>query len=84
MRIICSLLDLYVLAVFARIILEYFRVPADHPVGQIRRFLGSIVDPLLRPLRQVIPGIPMGHARLDLSPIVLIIGLQIIKGIICG
>ena len=84
MTIVCSLLDLYVLAVFARIILEYFRVPVDHPVGQIRRFLGSIVDPLLRPLRQVIPGIPMGHARLDLSPIVLIIGLQIVKGIICG
>ena len=85
MSLVCALLSSFTLAVFARIILDWFRVPSDHPVGQIRRYLGIVVDPVLTPLRQVLPSIPMGNARLDLSPIVLIIGLQILSRIIgCG
>ncbi len=84
MGLVCTLLQLYIIAIFARIILDLIRVPSAHPVGQIRSFLGTIVDPLLIPLRRVIPGIPIGQARLDLSPIVLIIGLQIVGEIICN
>lgn len=83
MDIICTLLTLYVIAIFARIVLDWFQVPSDHPVGQVRRFLGIIVDPLLVPLRQVLPSIPAGQIRIDLSPIVLIIAVQIVAGIIC-
>jgi uncharacterized protein YggT (Ycf19 family) len=83
MGIICELLEIYVLVIIVRIVLDYIQVPSDHPVGRIRGFLALIIDPLLRPLRSVLPGIPLGGARLDLSPLVLLIGLQIFRGIIC-
>ncbi len=80
---VCTLIFLYVIAIFARIVLDWFQVPSDHPVGQVRRFLSMIVDPLLRPLRQVLPSIPAGQMRIDLSPIVLIIAVQIVGSILC-
>ena len=83
MDIICTLLLVYLWAIIARIVLGYFQVPYDHPVGQIRRLVGRIVDPAMEPLRRVLPPVPLGAVRLDLSPIVLIIGIQILMGIIC-
>lgn len=83
MSIICTALALYVWVVIARIILEWIPVPGDHPVGQLRRFLAQITDPILVPLRRVIPPLRTGTIALDLSPIVLILGLQIVQAVIC-
>ena len=83
MTIICTLIQLYIFAVIGRIVLDYIQVPSDHPVGRVRSFLALIIDPLLRPLRSMLPGIPLGGVRLDLSPLVLIVALQILLRIVC-
>jgi YggT family protein len=81
--IVCSLIQLYTLVIFARILLEWVRVPSDHPVGKVRSVLATIVDPVLTPLRRIIPPVRMGGAALDLSPLVLLIGLSILANAIC-
>ena len=87
MGVICGLLVIYIFVVIFRIVLgmiiEFGRVPFGHPVRRVTQLLGRAVDPLLTPLRRVLPGLPVGGMRLDLSPLVLIIGLQIISSIIC-
>ncbi len=81
--LICSLLSIYVLVVFARIILEWIQVPSDHPVGKLRAALSIVVDPLLRPLRGIIPPMRVGMAALDFSPLILIVAITILRWIIC-
>jgi YggT family protein len=83
MALLCNLLFLYELVVFARILLDWFRVPFDHPVAKVRDALAVVVDPLLRPLRKVIPPLRLGGVGLDLSPLVLLIGLSLIQGVVC-
>lgn len=83
MNIVCSLIQLYTLVVFARILLEWVRVPGEHPVGKVRAGLATVVDPVLAPLRRIVPPVRMGGAALDLSPLVLLIGLSIISRAIC-
>ncbi len=83
MGIICTILALYVWVVIARIILEWIPVPGDHPVGQVRRGLARVTDPVLMPLRRAIPPLRTGSIALDLSPIVLILGLQVIQAVLC-
>lgn len=83
MVVICILLWVFFWALIVRILLDWVRVPSDHPVGQLRNGLATVTDPVLRPLRQVIPPIRTGTIALDLSPLVLIIGLQIIINILC-
>ena len=60
--------------VLIAVILSYFMDPY-HPV---RRRLDSIVEPMLAPIRRIMP--PMGG--LDFSPIILIILIQIVANII--
>ena len=83
MAFLCSLIFLYELVVFARILIDWFRVPFDHPVAKLRDALALVVDPVLRPMRRVIPPIRMGGLALDLSPLVLLIGLSLLQGIVC-
>jgi len=80
---LCTLINLYIIVVFARVLLEWIRVPGDHPVAAVRRALAAIVDPLLNPLRRVIPPLRFGGGALDLSPIVLFVVLSIVAGFVC-
>ena len=81
--IICTALQLYGLAVVARIILTWIRVPSDHAVGRIGSLLAVVVDPPLRAIRSVMPDIPIGPARLDLSPMVSLLAVFIAQRVIC-
>ena len=68
----------------AWIVLSYIvvfgKVPWEHPVRKIYDGLSRIIEPLLKPIRAVIPPVNVGGASLDLSPLILLIGLQIIAG----
>lgn len=59
-------------------VVVFGRVGWDHPVRKVYDALSKIMEPLLRPIRAVIPPVRIGGAALDLSPLILIIGLQII------
>lgn len=50
-----------------------------HPIVMLLR---GITEPIYRQVRRVIPTVRMGEVGLDLSPIIVIIGLQIIRHIL--
>lgn len=50
-----------------------------HPIVMLLR---GITEPIYRQVRRVIPTVRMGVVGLDLSPIIVIIGLQIIRHIL--
>ena len=60
--------------VLAHVILSYFLDPL-HPV---RAFIDRLVEPLLAPIRRVVPLFGM----MDFSPVILIILVQFISGVI--
>jgi len=72
--IIAALRDLLVFVVIISVILSYVLEPY-HPV---RRWVDMIVEPMLMPIRRVVPFVGM----LDLSPIVLIILIRIVFNLI--
>lgn len=78
--LIVLLLNLYLLAVLGRIILSWFPVSPDSPVASISSFFYAITEPVLGPVRKVLPSIGM----FDLSPIVVIIGIRILIGLVGG
>jgi YggT family protein len=71
---ISKFLELLSMIVFVDVILSYF-LP---PYNSIRAFLDRIVEPLLSPIRRVVPSM----AGIDFSPMVLIILLQILDSFI--
>ena len=71
---ILLILNILELLVIVSVILSYF-MDRYHPV---RRFVDSIVEPMLMPIRRVVPLIGM----LDISPIILIVLISIISNLI--
>ncbi len=66
--------NLIVFLVILNVILSYFMDPY-HP---IRSFVDRLVEPLLAPIRRVVPLIGM----LDFSPFILIILVQLIESVL--
>lgn len=62
------------LAIIADVILSFF-VDSYHPV---RKFTGAIVNPLLDPIRKLIPNVGM----FDISPLVLLVIIQVLGGLL--
>ena len=78
----CSLLaltyKLFSYSLFLWIILSWVQVPQEHPIGQIKNVLDQFYNRILAPIRSIIPNVRIGVAGLDLSPIVLILGINFI------
>jgi YggT family protein len=75
-RLVDLLISLLTLFVFLYSLLSFFMSPY-HPV---REFLGKLVEPLLAPIRRVLPP----TSGVDLSPLVLIIIIQILGAVLVG
>jgi YggT family protein len=75
MRLIPALIDLYSLVVLGAVILSWLPASRTHPLALI---VYRLTEPALAPIRRALP--PMGG--LDLSPMVLLIGLRFLKRIL--
>lgn len=65
------LVNLYVFAIIGRIILSYFPIRPGSPVAPVFAFLYSITEPVLGPVRRVVPALGM----FDISPMVVLFAL---------
>ena len=84
-NIFCPLLQLYLVALFGRIILSWFPISPGSAMASIYRFLYTITEPVLGPVRRVIPPLGGGGMAFDLSPIIVLIVIQVVlRGLSCG
>ena len=82
-QLLCDLLTAYLIVIFARIILSWFPLAPDSVMATVFGFLYSITEPVLGPIRRVVPPLGMGGMGLDLSPIIVIFGIEILQRTIC-
>jgi YggT family protein len=78
--IVCDLLQAYTLVLVVRAVLSWFPIRPDSGLVPVIRALDTIINPVLQPLRRVIP--PAG--MFDLSYIALFIIILILEGILCS
>ena len=75
LQLIGDLLYLFLLVLFVYSILSWLtvsgRMAYDSPVFKIQAVLARICEPVLRPVRRLIPPIRTGGASLDLSVLVV-------------
>jgi len=83
MGVVCLIGWLYLIAIFIRILLSWFPLDPNGFMATIGGFLYMITDPVLVPLRRVIPPLRLGNVALDLSAVIAIIGLNILLTVIC-
>ena len=81
-EIVTFVLRVYFYAVLAWVILSWIPTSSTHPLGRVSVFLDRIIYPVILPLRRVIPPLRLGGGMLDLSPIILLIGINILIGVL--
>ena len=81
-ELLCLAINLYYVALIARIILSWFPLSPGSAMAGAAGFLYAITEPVLGPVRRTIT--PLG--MFDLSPIVVLIGIQILATLVldCG
>lgn len=82
-RILFGVIQLFVIALFARLILDYARMFARNwrPRGvvlAIAEAVFAVTDPPLRFVRRFVPPLRLGAVSLDLSFIVLFFAIQLV------
>jgi len=70
--LLLTLIDVYSIVVLVSVVLSWVSVSPHHPISQIT---SALVDPVLGPIRRVLP--PVGG--LDFSPMILLVLLQVLK-----
>ena len=78
-EILCALITVFIVVVFARVILSWFPVRPGTGLAQLNGLLIDLTEWVLAPMRRVIPPVGM----IDVSFLVLTFGLFILRGVIC-
>jgi uncharacterized protein YggT (Ycf19 family) len=70
---------LFLIALFARMILSFMPLGYDTPLESVNRVLIRTTEPVLRPVRRLLPSpAQVGGAALDWSPLVVSLGVIIV------
>jgi YggT family protein len=81
--LICGLLLAYFLVLLLRIVLSWFPLAPDGIAAQAFGISITLTEPLLGPLRRAIPPLRLGGVAIDLSPIIVFVGIRILQGLLC-
>lgn len=81
--IICLLLQLYYVVLIIRIIFAWVPSPPA-PLLPVARAVAALTDPLLIPLRRMIPALRLGAGAVDFSPLLLFFAIFILQGLFCA
>ena len=84
-----TLITVYVVLIFIRILMSYFRsIPYYRALDIFLRFVTEVTDPWLNLFRRFIPPVRMGPAALDLTPMIAVIVLillgRVVTSLIAG
>jgi len=79
LRFVCAFLDVYLVVMVVRIVLSWFPLKPGTPFASLASIVYDVTEPVLAPLRRVIPPIGGSGMALDLSPIIVFIGISVLQ-----
>ncbi|HEX2193234.1 MAG TPA: YggT family protein [Acidimicrobiales bacterium] len=82
--LLCRAAEAYLIVMFARIVMSWFPISPNSAMASVYSFLYAITEPVLAPIRRVIPPTGMGGMGLDWSPLIVTIGLVLLERALCA
>lgn len=82
--LVCGLLQLYMLVLLVRVVMSWFPISPHGRGATFTGFLYLVTDPVLMPLRRILPPIRFGAMAVDLSPVVAFFGISLLMGLLCS
>jgi YggT family protein len=79
-QVLCAIINIYILILLARAVMSWFPIRPGTGAASFLHVLMQLTEPVLAPVRRVIP--PAG--MFDISFLVVIVVIEIFHAIICG
>ena len=79
MSIICAFIFVYIFVLIVRAVLTWFPIRPGTPVASVAVLLRDVTEPVLAPVRRIIPPI----SNIDISSLIVVIALIIVQRILC-
>jgi YggT family protein len=70
--LLALILDVYSMVVFAAVIVSWLNLSPGNPIVRVTR---ALTEPVLEPIRKILPDL----GGIDLSPMVLLFGIQLLR-----
>ena len=80
--ILATLVQIYSLVIIARMIMSWIPVEPGSAWEPLYNFVHAITEPPLAVIRSVVPPLRMGPGALDLSPLLLLLALQLLSAVL--
>ena len=78
LRILAVLVEIFVVVLIVRALLSWFPVRPGSPLIPVQRALAAVTEPVLRPIRRILPPVRAGGMAIDLSILVVILVAEIV------
>ena len=73
---------IFLVLLFARTILSYFSIMPGSPLEALSSLAFTVTEPILRPIRRLIPPARIGGGAMDLSPIIVFFAVFIVMNLL--
>jgi YggT family protein len=80
---LCIFLDVCTLLLLARVVFSWLRPPVSGPLRTAWNALFAVTEPVLAPVRKILPPMRAGSAAVDFSPVVVFLALAVLRSVIC-
>jgi len=82
-EILCVLVLLFEFVFLLRLVLSFFPIQPDTNWGAVRSFSVAATEPVVMPLRRVVPPLPGAMAGFGIAELLILIALQVVARILC-
>ncbi len=82
--LLCRLLEAYFFVLLGRVVLSWFPISPGSGMASVFSFVYAVTEPVLGPIRRIIPPIGMGGMGLDLSPIIVFMLVAVLERAVCA
>jgi YggT family protein len=80
---VCLVLKAYILVLVLFIVLGYFPMPAESNWRRLRDGVSGLVQPVVAPIRRVVPPVQAGSVSFDLSLLIVFVAVTLLQGLLC-
>jgi YggT family protein len=82
MNYVIDVLNVFLFVLLIRVVLSYIPAPPGSALLPVTRFFEAVTEPVLRPVRRIVPPLRVGGTAVDLSPIIVWFAVLIIRGLL--
>ncbi len=78
LRIVGYVLQAYVIVLIATALLSWVRPTYDSPIRKLQQVLAAITEPVLAPVRRILPTARVGGVGFDFSIMIVVLVIQLV------